>query len=648
MRDVRWPLRGLRLALAAAVGGSVLAGMATATAEAGVDDERALAERYAPVMRLVDQPDDCGPGEPYQPSNVDELMDSPSVALRGPWTQQDLIDVGPSADDLAEGLTDYALDFPGDPLSPGCSYEEWANGVWADSEPTVYAHVAKQRKYADRLALQYWFYYPFNDFNNKHESDWERIQIEFAVATPAEALDAVPVRVAYSQHDGLELAAWDDPKVEKVDETHPVVYVAAGSHSSHFASALYLGRSKTQGFGCDTTLEPTHAVEPVVETIPRNPDLAAKLYPWIGFEGHWGQRETRSFYDGPTGPNMKSQWTSPFSWSTSGEPRSYPVPGGGAYGDDATLFFCSIVDQSSDLFLTFNRNPLLVLGIIAVIGLLLWWLLRRVSWGSDPLPARQQRKFGQTVSVAIRMANSRPLLFLGIALPAVIVSVASSAVDQVLYRLSLVEEPGETPRIDMAGWLSIANLVAAIVLSCALLLAQAAVTRALTEIDAGRPIGVLHAYRLAFKRLLPLALTALVVVVILLASALTVVLIPFAVFATVAMSLFVPVVELEAKLGPKAVWRSWQLVRRQFLKIAGVLLVGLLLTSLLGGLLSTMLLIAVQTPFFIVNLIPGLVASLVLPFLALMIAYSYYHGVAREDAAEPPPADEPEPTPVPA
>ena len=30
-----------------------------------------------------------------------------------------------------------------------------------------------------KVALQYWFFYPFNDFNNTHEGDWEMIQLVF-------------------------------------------------------------------------------------------------------------------------------------------------------------------------------------------------------------------------------------------------------------------------------------------------------------------------------------------------------------------------------------------------------------------------------------------------------------------------------------
>ena len=69
-------------------------------AGAATADERALAERFAPVVRLVEQPEECGPGEPYEPLDVDVLFDEDTVALRGPWNPPDLVEIAPGADDV--------------------------------------------------------------------------------------------------------------------------------------------------------------------------------------------------------------------------------------------------------------------------------------------------------------------------------------------------------------------------------------------------------------------------------------------------------------------------------------------------------------------------------------------------------------------
>lgn len=95
------------------------------------------------------------------------------------------------------------------------------------------------------LALQYWFFYPFNNWRsgfvgvNDHEADWEMVYVYLA------ELDDGSVRpewVAYASHDfaGDDLRRrWDDPELEKVGE-HPVIYAGAGSHASYYAPGDYL------------------------------------------------------------------------------------------------------------------------------------------------------------------------------------------------------------------------------------------------------------------------------------------------------------------------------------------------------------------------------------------------------------------------
>jgi hypothetical protein len=58
--------------------------------------------------------------------------------------------------------------------------------------------------------VQYWFYWYFNDWNNKHESDWEGHHAPVPAASVEEALAGQPIAVGYSQHEGGERADWDD------------------------------------------------------------------------------------------------------------------------------------------------------------------------------------------------------------------------------------------------------------------------------------------------------------------------------------------------------------------------------------------------------------------------------------------------------
>jgi len=95
------------------------------------------------------------------------------------------------------------------------------------------------------VALQYWFFYPFNNWRsaffgvNDHEADWEMI---YVYLSESDAGEVKPEWVAYASHDyfGDDLRRrWDDPEVEKLGE-HPVIYAGAGSHASYFSRGEYL------------------------------------------------------------------------------------------------------------------------------------------------------------------------------------------------------------------------------------------------------------------------------------------------------------------------------------------------------------------------------------------------------------------------
>ena len=93
--------------------------------------------------------------------------------------------------------------------------------------------------------LNYLFFYAMNDWRstfhgaNDHEADWEQIFV-YLYQTPDGPL--APRWVAFALHDyhGDDLRRrWDDPLLTK-EGTHPVVFAAAGSHSSYFEQGEYL------------------------------------------------------------------------------------------------------------------------------------------------------------------------------------------------------------------------------------------------------------------------------------------------------------------------------------------------------------------------------------------------------------------------
>ena len=95
------------------------------------------------------------------------------------------------------------------------------------------------------VALQYWIFYPFNDWRsriygvNDHEADWEQVVVYLA---EQEDGSLAPAWVVFSAHDetGDDLRRrWDDPDLTRVGD-HPVVFAGLGSHSGAYLQGEYL------------------------------------------------------------------------------------------------------------------------------------------------------------------------------------------------------------------------------------------------------------------------------------------------------------------------------------------------------------------------------------------------------------------------
>jgi hypothetical protein len=613
---------------------AVAALSACATARAGAADEQALAKRYAPVVRLVEQKDECGHGEPYRPMDVAALFGQPTVALRGPWNAADLVKIGPIAHDLASGLYEYHLDFPGDALNPGCGYERWARRVSEGHKPTVYAHVATDPAHPGRLALQYWLFYAYNDWNNLHEGDWEMIQLDFDAAGAGEALAKGPASVGYSQHEGAEKASWGDDKLHLVDGTHPVVYPAAGSHANFFDEGLFLGSSAQQGVGCDNTIGPHDDLRPAVATIPSDPTQARAEFPWIDFQGRWGELQP-AFFNGPTGPNLKTQWTKPITWSEDWRDQSFTVPAGSVFGTAATDFFCNAIGSGSRALVQLVHRPLqFTLGLALLAGLLLF-ALSRTSWRpSVPLRLARRRAWGQTLAAATRMYLAKPRLMLGIGVLFIPITLLTAVLQSLLVHGTDVL--GVETGTRAGGLLGFFVLVIGTALTLlGLGLAQAATARALVEVDQGHPVGPLRAYLLAADSIRPL-LGALVIastVVSLLVG--SIYLIPIAVWLAGRWALIAPSIELEQLGALAGLRRSRHLVQGAWFKVTSLIVVGAALSIAIGPIVGALLILATSAPFWLVNVIAGLIYTVTMPFVAITTAYVYFDRRVADELAEP-------------
>jgi hypothetical protein len=581
------------------------------------------------VIRIVADTGGCKEVEPYVPIDVDLLFGNRTVALRGPWGS-DLVDIGPTAKDLSMSLYEYHLDFPGTALAPGCSYLQWQRKLAAGHRPAMYAHVATDPAFPGKLALQYWFFYVFNDWNNLHEGDWEMIQLVFDANTPEQALRRRPVEVGYSQHEGAERASWEADKLELVDGTHPVVHPASGSHANFYGEALYLGSSASEGVGCDDTRGPTFDIRPVVQTIPGDHAQAVAASPWIDFQGRWGELRP-AFFNGPTGPNLKEQWTEPIRWTETWRDQSLTVPGASAFGRGATGFFCGAIGGGSRWLVRLVHHPLEIGLALAGLVLLAAFALSRATWQpAAPLRLASRRAWGQILAASARMYADRFLLFVGIGLAFVPISLLVTLLQGlVLHATSVfgVQTGGE--RSGIAGFLVLA--VGTALTLTGLGLVQAASAKALAEIDRGKPVGVLHAYRMTYPSLRSLvgALVVATLVVSLLAGSIFA--LPIAVWVAGRWALIVPVIELEGASALAALRRSGRLVSRRWLKVSSLIVAGALLVVIAGPLAGVALILTTSISFWLVNVIAGVVYAVTMPFVALTTVYAYFDARVRDE-----------------
>ena len=614
------------IVLFVALGALVALAIAPA-ATATTSQEAALAERYAPVVRLVADTSSCEPDKPYQPIDVNVLFGEPTVALTGPWSS-DVVKIAPEAKDLGPRLFGYHLDFPGNALQPGCDYRDWESRITEGKTPTVYAHVATDPEHPGKLALQYWLFYVFNDWNNLHEGDWEMIQLVFDASTAEEALGTKPVEVGYSQHEGAERADWGDDKLELVGSSHPVVHPADGSHANFYGEALYLGSSASEGVGCDDTRGPTFDVRPAVQTIPSAQSEARREFPWIGFPGRWGEQRP-AFFNGPTGPNVKDQWTHPIEWSQDWRDRSYTVPGSTIFGHSATEFFCGAVAHGSTALVRLVDHPLGFGVALAGLALIVLILVARGTWRpTAPLRLAHRRAWGQILAASARMYVRRITLFLGIGVLFVPVSLLIALLQVlVLHATSIFGL--QTGGVSSGPAAFVALVIGTSLTLLGLGLVQAATARALVELDRGANVSALGAYRLALDSVVPLfgALLAAVLAVSLLAS--TFYLLPIAIWLAGRWALVVPVVELEEASALEALRRSRELVRGRWLKVASLIVAGGAVVLALGPLLGALLILVTNAPFWLVNVVAGVVYAVTMPIVALATAYAYFDARVR-------------------
>jgi hypothetical protein len=582
-----------------------------------------LADKYSPRLMVRQQEDPlCGKhGEQYQVMKVDALFGNPGVRLMrdsgdsGP----DLIKRSPTVKDLRNRDQAAYLDLPGDPLGDTCVYSRAFNRLKRDGKApvAVYAHLAKENG-RDGIALQYWFYWYFNQFNDLHESDWEGMQIVFDADTPAAALKANPEEMILFQHAGGERAHWNDDKVEK-EGNHPVVYPAAGSHATFYQSAIFpQNGSNGSGVGCDNTSAPLRELNPETVLLPDRPTDRGQ-FAWLSFYGHWGQKE-KSFNNGPTGPQTKDQWSRPFTWMAGQRWSSPQMPGGGLVGPEAVRAFCGVIASVTAVINLQQAEPWVAYSVVAVLALAMFLVFGNTKWRpADPDQLERKRAYGQIVAASLILYRRNLRVFLVLGAIAIPIVGGTRALGGWL---------GDNSRGD-ALLQSLADLVLGVGMPVATTLVAALVIVSIRDLARGGRASVGTAvvgtrqrfWRVVLSQLL--ALTGLVLLTI------TVVGIPFAIRFLISWNF----VQQEVLFTDKSIWEAFrgsnELVRGHWWRAVRTVVPLLLLLTIAGPTLG-LLLIFTSLPLVLVNLIGSLVYALTIPLVISGTTLLYFDLQARQ------------------
>jgi opacity protein-like surface antigen len=342
--DQRPPLVGARAAADSLFGPAEESERGDGIAESRRADLDALVQRFAPSLVLPSGDAIRIRGRTAQLLPVHPMLFADTLRLdrvrAAPYQLKDFQDLpfrGLSLDSLS-GLIDLGLRSQSDPELlevwyfdfPGTKPREWWDAyarfrTGPDStawrRPTVFAHPYLDER--NRLVIQYWYFYPMNDYIANHEGDWEHIN----VVLTSDRSDIEEVH--YFFHSRSANLPQGNRRPEITDGTHPVVYVGgrayvildypirlfghernSGSHGNYpfpgeWEAVAGLGHTESVSrAGADSTRVIPHGRFQVVLT-PEPSRIDYHRYPQVLREWGWLLLPVRWGF--PSAPSMGSQ-----------------------------------------------------------------------------------------------------------------------------------------------------------------------------------------------------------------------------------------------------------------------------------------------------------------------------------------------------
>jgi hypothetical protein len=320
---------------AASLAAAVLVVLTVAPASAGTPDAKLLA-KFQPVTRF-------DPAESFTPTSVQTFITDSSLE-RYDGTDWVAVDQHPGPGGLpGPGTGTWRLNQH--PCTPStglggldCYADSWSRGAGSS---VVYGRVTRE---SGKTVLQYWYFYyddlysyfypPSDVLWQAHEGDWEVVNVVLSA-------DEQPEFVGYSQHCLGQQRPW--ATTPKWGDTHPVVYVAVGSHANYFGLGTHQLNLACIPAQVQFVLFFVLNLPPPVDytgdgavagpprsggTLTHVEQIDSGAHSWVAFPGFWGEDEffhapvigTVQGGTAPQGPAYHAVWADPLgtlaTWPT--------------------------------------------------------------------------------------------------------------------------------------------------------------------------------------------------------------------------------------------------------------------------------------------------------------------------------------------
>ena len=271
-----------------------------------------LLEKYAPVLYFH-------PDEEYLPWGIGSMLEKAEMRNRLDWFEK--TDPTISTAQLKSDFNKkrYYLNFPNYSNNSPPPAEWW---VEEDYHPIVYGRQVSKPGF---IILQYWFFYPYNNWTGtvsiQHEGDWEMAQVRLD-----DAKDPKPLQLSLAWHKEGSRYSWDE--LYPAGTTHPELFVALGGHglwaSSNTTSGSRDGKHDFSGVGYDLTSDIGRVLYPehVDSSLSYKLEIISDETDWVDWEGQWGEQFNVWGENGPRSPawieypkDKAQRWKDPVGWA---------------------------------------------------------------------------------------------------------------------------------------------------------------------------------------------------------------------------------------------------------------------------------------------------------------------------------------------